>query len=793
MQVVQKLMIAAIAAGAVSARGQDVVVPRVFFWGTQPQGTALNPQLTSMVTVKVDTLYDPEAAAVQAANNALSQIAAGLTPSEHLCVILHNFGHDFNGSESSPGQVTRFFREADRLPGLLDGDFPINDGYSNRSYRHPFLLNATPQSPLRAWMQTFVTKWKNLQASNPSLPTPTRWFFDTEVNIALPGNPNPLHMLWYLSSEEAILPQWAQWSTSQVPGFAAGTTMASLYANVRAQYGWPVSINGAGGINPELEVDDATNRPFMIWYYQITRRVEDAVMDNCLYSVVKAGWPNASIRVGNYDAARLDGNVDSTGWFMDRTPSFVGPPAERIPANRYPRSWIEMQPRGGEMLPTIPLAFDPDRKVRWLAGTRWAFGDVDSPALYSMALTQLMGFGDVQQPFGNGWIGNPLGTQTCHQQPNLYLPGWPLDTTLEPCPPYSSTPDTFPTALRLARHKAESIINSFGGDHSGRLVPWLEMAWTQNPDAPGCVPADWRRLVTPPDLRAMLAMLRAKRMKEACMWTNWNAQNSGTLAHAQQAWNETARAITEVYRSRVTEFKRYTGTVPTGSDPQIDPAMLEFTLRSAAGLDYTVDIESLPSAATPATELVVSLDGFLEPVSVPTRECIYFEINVECTTTHPSTLGAIEIWDYLSQTWRRVMVNDIPNDPYGRYIFSAPLDPSTGRYELRRRFIGYVMGVPTDEFGNMQLRLIHTAPSAFTSRYDLVQVIRTSGPCPTTGEIEGESLESDVNFDEVIDENDLGLFLSKWSEGAPGADSNMDEEVDDADLLRFLNAYVTGT
>lgn len=97
----------------------------------------------------------------------------------------------------------------------------------------------------------------------------------------------------------------------------------------------------------------------------------------------------------------------------------------------------------------------------------------------------------------------------------------------------------------------------------------------------------------------------------------------------------------------------------------------------------------------------------------------------------------------------------------------------------------------------MYLRLVHTADSQFTSRYDLVQVVPIwSGATYSGGLFNPGSMmpviQSDVNFDGVVDSYDLVQFLAAFEESSPAADVTLDDQVDMADLLAFLEHYTQG-
>lgn len=95
------------------------------------------------------------------------------------------------------------------------------------------------------------------------------------------------------------------------------------------------------------------------------------------------------------------------------------------------------------------------------------------------------------------------------------------------------------------------------------------------------------------------------------------------------------------------------------------------------------------------------------------------------------------------------------------------------------------------------LKLVHTnATSAFTSAYDLVQIIPgLSLPSPSAasaGEPGNMVLISDLNYDGVSDSGDLFQYIDDWMEGYGNTDLNQDGVTDSADLADFEQAYING-
>jgi len=813
-----------VAAAAIQvASAQTAEVPRFFAWGAPIPNIAQDARLVYMAATSAReyaTLSDdPAAAARTAAQRAVSQIAAGFTPFNDVCVIIQDFGHDDPTSEVAPGQSryaprTRFFQEADRLeariPGVtIDGLFVIDGMFldddtqylTNRTYRHPFLsrdfdpldpYNPTKTSStaiLRRWMKDFVDEWKLMQRTTPplhpdpvfrfgaALPNPSKFYFDTEAVIAPPTHRNVVKMLWILSKIPQIwgTPPYAGWD---VPGYPARTSLADLYAAEATKYGWPADLNDPNaGLQPDFSADSGRNRPFMLWYYRVAAAAKAAQMDLAAYTEVKSAF-GPSCKAGNYNEMNLDGQLDLTGWFMNRNPIVQG---EREPAQVFPRTLIHRQPWGGQMT-LVGTSGSGAPPLRWHADASIARGDVDSPELYQTTQEQCLGwwnpnmYNPPQQYRGWGF------TQVCHQQPDLYLPDAPTHSG-----PGIDQVDPFPTTMRLARHAAESIINSFGGGREYRLTPWLQMAKTEYKTR-RTGPDSWDlHEVSEDELRALLAMLRAKNIREALFWTSWQPTDGLPPGVTPAKITQTSGAIQSAYAASVLTFARTHGVVPAGSPPD-DVAMLAFTLRDISGQSRTLNIESAPTGESAITELQVAFLFDTLGVNGYASTDYKYEFVVECAVNQPGTKGRVEVWDFAGNAGQGAWVPVNTTEGDGQYNFHTPDFTSRRTFTLGssnvREFV---------RNRKMHVKYVHlNGPGTLVSKYDLTQVLPVR-VASDTGEESAAAIESDANYDEVVDESDLLFYLSNWAEGAAGADSNMDEQVDDEDLLRFLNAYVTGT
>jgi len=88
----------------------------------------------------------------------------------------------------------------------------------------------------------------------------------------------------------------------------------------------------------------------------------------------------------------------------------------------------------------------------------------------------------------------------------------------------------------------------------------------------------------------------------------------------------------------------------------------------------------------------------------------------------------------------------------------------------------------------MYVKFVHTADGAFTSYYDLVQVVTV--PIVGCGFSEEETLQSDMNYDGESDDLDLTHLVDQWDCQCAAADMNLDGDVDEDDLAEYVGHYV---
>lgn len=753
---------------AVPAHSQVFVNPTGFVFVPQPASVTFDERFVGQITISMQAGPngdDSEEKAQQVFNAIHSRITA--TPptltEETVCIVMRHFGHDQASDDGAnpsldPDSPTRFFCLDDRnvLPSLDETDdqngFPIHratDGAARdaRSYRHPFLLNSTEVAPLRTWCEQFVTELDDL-CDGLYDPNKFRFYFECEAFIHVLGNQNGVFMLQYLANQSDIWNNWPvpgsdEWAPAEdMPPVETdtGKTLAELYAEERQRNGsWPLSIlDGTSGIDSALPGTHARNRAFVIWWESVTQKTLDAVLWNCAYSVIKTQWSGA--KCGNYDHSVVDGGGTTTSWYMGRVCPQPGsnPPSQcedREPSTSFPRYWIDYSNQGGRMYEEVT--------GRWLSYTQHSSGDTYCPELYPLTLSHLDGH--PCDPNSEG-----------HRQPNLYDPEQP--------------DDRYANSARLFRHNLEAIINSGSGGNETKLAIWISCVTTAFPDLSGCnSPTSF--YVDEPWTLQTLALIRGKNAPELQFYFHTGIDTELIAV----AWEKTLLVKNAVYAARVKQVTDLVGTPTVWVS--VDEA-LEFTL-----LVDDAPLEVVIAAATDnsteyATAIAVDFDSLGD---YPSAEYDYV-LNVECSTSDGATTGEIYVFDFDEEEWVQLAMEGMG----GEYVF-----PDLPGHPTRQAFvIDGTAGELVSSTGYMYLKMVHLNTVEFTSSYDLVQVI----PVPRGTWEDPESLlalQSDMNYNGEVSEEDYDRFMEAWWLEHPSADANRDNAVDNTDLQKFLNAYAT--
>lgn len=822
-------LIVAVAASLMhfSAHAQTRVFPQVFMWQDQPANYAFaDPRFAPMISVPLfenydgpyECYHDPDDAARVVRIKLLQ--AMSLDPSErwmlpdgsNVCIILPYFGHmlsSYTGCGTLPPDM-RFKTDIDKLT-------PFPPQYADNAWDHPFLLNATDSGPMAEWMKAFVAALKS-EVITHNLPDPNnyRFYFDTEAHVSTEGSLPSVYMLWHLFHQRPDI--WTGWKVPGSPGWQphtdhatnpTGQTLAQMYADMVVATAatpdptddWPVDFTDV--INTDLLPQDPDNLPYMVWFYSICDRAEDAVMRASAYDVLRAsdtGWP--FVRVGNYNAARFDGLTDpmptvrpSSTWFADKStwaptldPASPGNWSWTVTptlTRQMPRAWFDPQP-SATLMNTCNVS------DRWLTLRRWASGTACSPELYPLSTIQ--------------WEGRPWVGQKGHWSLNPYVPvelqhpalgafpSWPANGAWSPLDETKAQ-----TRLRIQRHAVESVINANGGRHEARLAPWVNQFILVSTD-----PTHYRTAER--EHRIMLAMLRAKNVPELIMWfpEGWDPLEVPIAIEVQtKGWEATQELVRRVWGTRVRDVRAIVGEAnwqcpPVGNPPpytcplptaQECATAVEFTLPDVGGSDFLFPIEATNEKETIA-EFIVEID--------PDYQVGHdFEVNLECFIPQ-AAVGELSVRSPTTGTFSSVPALEQGGSP--SYFFTsntAPFQSSPdGLYPIRRTFVIHLGNMKVHEasmaypFPHLVLRcrVDVTYASRPQAYYDLVQVVPVRQLFIGTEEEEGYAV-SDVTMDGHSDERDLLEFVGGYTSGHPVADINFDGTVDSSDLAAFLTSF----
>lgn len=792
------------------------VFPMVHFWQAHPTGIGTEDahHFTAIQIVDVHpggaAENNPVTAAETLANTIRTNFQAGKIESKSVCVFIRGFGHDNVASDPNYPAAGRFDQGYwqgntciyatglflppidDRLgltvnqfphqPNPYPPNHPTQEGDDTaldaRPWRQPFVLNATTAAPLAEWMRRFVTRYKELyQAPNSGLPDPRDYLFafDTESSLGFVGSPNSVFIPrnLYLYSQQPGNPDiWGTWpvpgsqnwqppSAFPVPPGEAvhGQTLAALWQYGVQQFGWPSDPSMA--FNPVLSASHPANRAHMVFWYTLAQRWLDSIMKYCAYDILEEAWPG--VRYCNFDASRYDGVTDTTGWYMDWNVMWPTTDEPWTVSNTMPRTWIDrnwatFDPNQSSSRPLYAhLNNSPSTSKHdiWLGITQQNSANVDSPYFYFLNQDQMWGV--------PAW--NVMG----HYQRNLYLSTYGTGDSGES------------TNVRLDRHTMESIINSWGGGNYDRIYPWVPemIADTVDQNYPWWLP----------DSRLnQEAMLRAKNTPGRLAWFDHTVYPNPDAR--LQAWKHTVNLVKRVYAANIIETKVVHGNLPAGS-PDHENSMLEYTLRTPQGNDYTLDLEAVTSSLN-GTAVRVEFDG-LDPATLPEPPfppqyfAYKYRIFLEGSTEH-AVAGQLYVWDWDDNTWHQVGADFGFFTPDGSVRRSFDLVPGISDV--------FVSEARHGGAGRMRLQLVELGDSSglAKSRWDLLQVVPMY---VTAGTLEPACCEgmanSEMNFDGTVDSADVAIFSDSYVNGAPAADLNLDDQVDVTDAEMFLNSLVNQT
>ncbi|MBS0195485.1 MAG: hypothetical protein JSR77_01880 [Planctomycetes bacterium] len=652
---------------------------------------------------------------------------------------------------------------------------PLSADWWNFALLHPWMTASRPR--LTGWMQTFMSRIM-YRHERDHIPLPKRYMFDSEQPIF-----GCCEQAWSYSLLNVM--KDARWNTAAVAGYYPQRTMAQLYAQATAHYGWDLK-NGDGtplnpGFNPAAGgPQELPNRPLSQWYTTTVKRIRSGIMRDVAYEPIRAAYaayrsshPNEIVPlpvIANYGEYMVDGEPDVFGWFQDKFVHLIQDPTRQAPEPQtydyetvvHRRLSIDTDNEGARQGHTMVADFGGfiDAFERWAMIPTMTWADRDAVPLYDWRISA-----------------HPAYT---HIQNNLYRYDRPLETPWDAC-------------MRLHRHRVESVLNSVSPEHRPNLLPYIRV--------PGEM-GDYGVPITEAGTRELLAMLRAKGVTEIVPFTS-NPPDENT-----EVWRSIQRLYRQVWAYQVQKFRWSVGSGVTTTKNY--PADLFDTLRVPSRVAGQPPVESVTTAQS-RFDGVFTASTQLETTFVPLLTTVTgdsIRINIECQAAEGPfgsgllslVEGGVYLWDFTLRTpglhWRQLNIGEGDRDP-AAYIFATQDDTTRRTFDIANAapFIG--------PGGIIRVMLRHNAPAEFAfegfeSRYDLVQVIllndrprfaisTASRPAPggdtrNLVEVLPEPTGADLNFDHVVDEADLVLFVKGLL--ADDAPADVDDDPDS-----FVNAW----
>jgi hypothetical protein len=333
-------------------------------WIGEPPGWTHDPRFLAVPKVNVGLPPAPsgqppnDSDPVQAANTLMAYVQqrlAGPNPTLHpgdIPVAVSSLAHCKQSGEIHPEWPTCLHHPDDYIgsrndppnPSELEWSTPPVDPPQVGSPRwnefallHPW-MNSSRQR-LHAWTSAFIAEIMRLHTQPPYPPLPTRFMFDSETGVFGCCAADWTYMIRNCHVHDV------RWNTEQVPGYPAGTTMASLYAAKSAEVEFDLNAGDGTSLHPAFEPaipifsnNALQNRPFYQFYTDVTRVVKAAIIEECVYSVIRNAYAAHGAPVPvlfNYGESVNDGGDQDFGWQEDKEPRIEFPQPAGTPVHRY--------------------------------------------------------------------------------------------------------------------------------------------------------------------------------------------------------------------------------------------------------------------------------------------------------------------------------------------------------------------------------------------------------------------------------------------------------------------------
>ncbi|MCW5766957.1 MAG: hypothetical protein KIT68_13390, partial [Phycisphaeraceae bacterium] len=274
------LGLVALAAGEQAARAQTPptapATPRVWSWDLPKGDTASDPRIVGMVRVTMGPFGGAEMA-----DRTVHFIRQRNLQAGSVAVMLQSWG--LGGGK--PGNPFESY-----VALAYHRDDGLTDHSIDNWWKTPWMSNGIAEA--RAWMADYIARYRALQAADPRLPDPDRFFFDTEFDLAECCDTRVVRIFAAMMADP-------RWNTEPVPGFrtaeGAPMTLAQVYAAA-----------GSPHFDPNRTAGEPANRAWFNWYAGVAQQASEGAMNEAVYEQVRAAWPNC--RSSDYRAStRVDG------------------------------------------------------------------------------------------------------------------------------------------------------------------------------------------------------------------------------------------------------------------------------------------------------------------------------------------------------------------------------------------------------------------------------------------------------------------------------------------------------
>jgi len=732
------LLLGILALTASLASAQQAQFPYCYLWGDTFSSMPANA--SQMVKVRQVSGLQPGEAVAEAIQRVIAQTVPGparTTDPQHIAIVLHNFG------SNDPGSATSFYDVGDELTSPA-----------------PVFVSPTPEPfwPfMQPWMtegiekvQTWMIDFCNLYPTEEDY-RPIRFHFDVESPAAACCD------IDHVRIAQAVSLDRTRWLNKPVPGFGTPNSpvfMEDLFVQAVDNYGWQPGRMFHELLNGNERPGYVDNRQYMLWYYSVCQRAMDGAMNEAVYKILKLRWPQAELKVSNYEHINADGKEDDFGWYygrdLNQSPAIV---------TKGVRGGTTTSPEGAlNYWVTDSPPNQPTKHRLWLVQDGTASGDFSAPVLYLHHPI----FAAI--PEAPNCDVNPLAI-------NPYLPPHVGQNELT----------IYDASLFVHRRTIEGILNSeVTGNDPSKIAPWVlgPGTGTARQNLPSPPPPPFCQTTNLEYLSDQIAMLRAKKVSEILLWWDDTVPSN--------TWIPFQRTIEEVCSPWLLGAWISYGTpiTPTEFD------RVRYTLRPASqsGIGETIDATSMLNGKSQVVDIIGSFIG--------TDNASSLRFYLECAVTDPSVRGKVYVFNpnhFPSPDWEEVPIDDFGPQESG-FGFFAPIDPpNLGNewYRTRRVFANVpnkLDGEPGERtvLIKVTLRREDLEQGPFLASFDLLQV---AGTFENGGETDGDAQGGDFDYSGTVEPTDMAAFLSAWLAMSPAADQNGDGIINAADVAIFLQKY----